>query len=446
MTAKPINLAELAPVFDRLLPLPLALAVSGGPDSTALMHLVAEWARGKGGDACPAAGLPPLAVVTVNHGLRPESAAEAVFVAREAGKLGLPHATLVWHGEKPATGIQAAARAARYGLLANYLADFGRTAVVTAHTEDDVAETLLMRLARGSGADGLAAMSERGRVHSCPVLRPLLAVPKARLIETLRMRGLPWLEDPSNANPNFERPRIRAARNALQALGLANSQLALSARRLQRASAATTTAAEDLLATAADLHEGAYGSAGHAAFASAPEEVALKALRHLLRIFGGESEPARLSQIEALGAHLFAKGGDESRPAMTLGGVMVDVAAPQIRLFREPGRTGLPAAPLAPGAVTLWDNRFSMGADAAYPDTVLIAALGAKGLALVRQILPDGARLPIPAEAARTLPAFWKGEELLAVPYLSVRFPPLAGPQGPAGPLLTAHFTPSLPA
>ncbi len=150
------------------------LAVSGGPDSVALMHLARRWAKLTGRD--PAS----LAVVTVDHGLRSESASEAAFVAGEARALGLAHHTLPWAGEKPKTGIQAAARQARYDLLAEYCAQRSIGCVAVAHTADDQAETFLMRLRRGSGVDGLAAMaavSERGAIT---LVRPLLSFSKAR--------------------------------------------------------------------------------------------------------------------------------------------------------------------------------------------------------------------------------------------------------------------------
>ena len=129
------------------------LAISGGSDSTALMVLLADWL----GRARSSAGA--FTVLTVDHRLRPESAAEAGAVARQAAALGYAHATLVWDGDKPPTGLQAAARAARYRLMADYARAHGIGTILTAHTLDDQAETLLMRLARGSGLDGLSAMA-----------------------------------------------------------------------------------------------------------------------------------------------------------------------------------------------------------------------------------------------------------------------------------------------
>src|SRR6185437_6944278 len=186
----PIALIEADAAFERLAKFDrVVLAVSGGPDSMALLILAAEW-QARRGNATPL-----VSVATVDHGLRVESAAEAEFVGREARRLGLTHASLPWTGAKPATGIADAARNARYRLLDAHARSFGgsRVAVVTAHHLDDQAETFAMRLARGAGVDGLAAMrSERTLLDGSSVMlvRPLLAFPKSRLIATLAARGV----------------------------------------------------------------------------------------------------------------------------------------------------------------------------------------------------------------------------------------------------------------
>jgi len=233
----PIRSEELEALFAPFALWPsCALAVSGGSDSSALMVLFADWLRLRGQDGASHV------VVTVDHGLRAHSEEEARSVARAALGLGLPHATLVWQGPKPRSGIQAAARRVRYRLIGDYLRSRSIALVLTAHTRDDQAETLLMRLARGSGLDGLSAMSplsplagpEAEAAGALWIGRPLLDIPKARLRATLKARGIAWIEDPSNAEPEFERTRLRAARAQLDALGLTPAMLALSAARLAR--------------------------------------------------------------------------------------------------------------------------------------------------------------------------------------------------------------------
>ena len=183
-----------------------------------------------GGPRCRATDAAPPIVLTVDHGLRRESAEEAAWVGHEAARLGFEHATLVWAGPKPASGLQAAARAARYSLMSNFLdreARDGRVpvkrSIVTAHHADDQAETFLMRLARGSGLDGLSGMRPTEVIaaddRSYTILRPLLEVPKARLVATLEARGLTWREDPSNAVQDFERVRVREALELIERPG-----------------------------------------------------------------------------------------------------------------------------------------------------------------------------------------------------------------------------------
>ncbi len=210
---RPISAAEAAQLFAGFADAPaLVLAVSGGPDSMALMWLAARWrkARGKG---------PRLVAVTVDHGLRPEAAREARAVKHAARNLDLAHRTLRWRGDKPATGVPEAARAMRYRLLARAAKAAGASHILTAHTRDDQAETLLMRLLRGSGIAGLAAMAAVSEREGLLLARPLLDVSKARLIATLKAAQLDFADDPTNRDPAFTRPRLRALMPALAAEG-----------------------------------------------------------------------------------------------------------------------------------------------------------------------------------------------------------------------------------
>jgi tRNA(Ile)-lysidine synthase len=222
----------------------LLLAVSGGPDSIALMWLAARWrsalARG-----------PRLLAVTVDHGLRAEAAAEAREVKRLARTLDLEHRTLRWTGPKPKTGLPAAARSARYRLLAKAARESGATHILTAHTRDDQAETLLMRMLRGSGIAGLSAMARQSERDGVWLARPFLDVSKSRLIVTLEKAKVGFADDPTNRDPHFTRPRLRALMPALAAEGGDPRNLARLAARLARANAAVevlTDGAERYLA------------------------------------------------------------------------------------------------------------------------------------------------------------------------------------------------------
>ena len=215
----------------------VGLAVSGGPDSVALMHLAQTWRNNRAMHGAAADDvMPELTVLTVDHGLRPNSAAEVRQVKSWAEACGLRHETLTWRGEKPASGIQAAAREARYRLLADWAdRNNGDVAIATAHHKDDQAETVLMRLARGSGPDGLSAMRRIASLGRLTLLRPLLGLAKSELIALLVEREAAWIEDPSNDRLDFERVRLRAARDCRDQLQLTDDALALTARRMARA-------------------------------------------------------------------------------------------------------------------------------------------------------------------------------------------------------------------
>ena len=380
----------------------------------AMMHLVARWSQ-----------LHPdkdrkIAVATVDHGLRRQSRREAQWVGEQARAIGLDHEILEWEGAKPSTGLQDAAREARYRLLSGLAWRYrpqGPVGIVTAHTEDDQAETLLMRLARGSGLDGLTGMSASrvlDRDGDCRLVRPLLAVPGARLQATLEAAGLSWLEDPSNDSDRFERVRLRKAGAALAAIGLTNAKIALSARRLERARAALEDAAKALqLVARLDLHGGIYASLDANVLQGAAEDVHLRVMARLIAAFGGQEDPPRLSRLESFLSRLCAPDFETG----TLGGAIVTRRASELLIYREPGRTPLPETRLAPGEAAEWDRRFRVATAPEIAAPVAVRALGAPGFAKLRQQL--GAELKVPARAAAALPAFWQDGALIAVPPLT---------------------------
>jgi tRNA(Ile)-lysidine synthase len=263
------------------------LAVSGGPDSTALMQAAAALAP-------PV----PLSVATVDHGLRPEAATEATSVGRAANSLGLSHAVLAWRGDKPATGLQAAARSARYRLLAEHAATIGADLLLTAHTRDDQAETVLMRLAAGSALAGLAGMAaERPVGPGLRLGRPFLGLDKAILVGWCEARNIPVLRDPSNRDGRFARARLRAAADVLAAEGLTTARLARLAERAARDEAALRQAAETAL-EAARLPPGKADQFDGRALAALPEAVALRCIDRAIVLAGGS--PFRLERLETL--------------------------------------------------------------------------------------------------------------------------------------------------
>src|SRR4051794_16340554 len=266
----------------------LVIAVSGGPDSVALMWLLARWrkalARG-----------PRLVAVTVDHGLRPEAAAEAREVKRLAKALTVEHRTKHWTGEKPKNGVPAAAREARYSLLAEAARGVGATHILTAHTRDDQAETLLMRLLRGSGIVGLSAMARITERHGLTLARPLLEVAKSQLSATLKQAKIGFVDDPTNRDMAFTRPRLRALLPKLAAEGGDARVLARLGARLARANEAVdlfADGAEQYLALkrgAAPVRDASVFDAE--AFAALPDEIRLRLLIRAINRFGHEGPP-----------------------------------------------------------------------------------------------------------------------------------------------------------
>jgi tRNA(Ile)-lysidine synthase len=312
----------------------IVLAVSGGPDSIALMWLAARWRRA-------VVHGPRLIAVTVDHGLRSEAAREARNVKRLARSLDLQHRTLRWTGAKPKTGLPAAARAARYRLLAQAARNSGATHILTAHTRDDQAETLLMRLLRGSGIAGLAAMARESERDGVLLARPFLDVSKSQLIATLKKAKVEFADDPTNRDLGFTRPRLRAVMPALAAEGGDARSLARLASRLARANAAV-----EVLADGAERYLALKGREQPGfdaqAFAAMPEEIRLRLLHRAIDRFGHEG-PAELGKVEALLAALDRAGAEnagESRPRLkqTLAGALVSLIDGRVRIEPAPRR------------------------------------------------------------------------------------------------------------
>jgi len=298
----------------------VVLAVSGGSDSTAMMLLAARWRR-QGGPTL-------LTVATVDHALRVESGEECAGVMARAASLGLPALLRRWEGEKPATRLQERAREARYRLLDEAARDIGADAIATAHTLDDQAETVLMRLARGSAVDGLAAMRPVMRRGPLLHLRPLLGTPKTRLVATLEEARIPWIEDPSNRNPRFERVRIRDLLAALAPLGIEPERLALLAQRAARSADALDHAAETLFAAAMRRDEDGV-TLDPALLAAAPAEIRMRVVEKAVDVVRPGGEPAygiRLERLESLCAAIDAALREGRRGwRQSLGGALVSL-------------------------------------------------------------------------------------------------------------------------
>lgn len=307
-------------------PWPGAVAISGGGDSLALMHLLRDWAKKAQVDS-------PV-VLTVDHGLQPGSTTNTRKVLRWARALGLKAHLLTWEGGKPKANIEAEARQARYRLMGDWCRKHGIATLYVGHTRDDLAETFLMRLARGSGLDGLAAMRA---VAAYPVsgfeelglVRPLIEFERSALRNHLTERKQEWIEDPMNSDPRFSRVRIRETMASLKAAGLTPARIAHAASHLSRAREALDVVTAAVLKRAC-RSEGDTVLVESSALLSAPREVGLRALAQLLKGVSGQVYRPRFERLEGL---FDALTGDTLGAGRTLHGCRIAPAPSSLAYF-----------------------------------------------------------------------------------------------------------------
>ncbi len=382
----------------------LAVAVSGGADSLALTLLARDWAAERGGS---------LLALTVDHGLRAESAAEARRVGRILAPLGIAHRILTWRGPRPVANLQASARDLRYRLLLGQVSRRGILHLLLAHHLEDQAETLLLRLGRGSGLAGLAAMAGSTPLPQARLLRPLLPVPKARLEATLRARGLDWIEDPSNRDPAHARVRLRRLMPALAEEGLTAERLATAAGHLERARAALESAGAALLAEAARIDPGGFIELESRLLLEAEPEVGLRALAQALTAVGGGRHTPRWERLQGLFRRI---GAAEFRGA-TLAGCRILRGGERLLILRE--AAAVETVMMEPGARVHWDGRFEVALRPGLTGGPFrLAGLDRAAWAALTEALPQTARRSLPAAARAGLPALFDRAGLRALPYL----------------------------
>lgn len=367
----------------------LGIALSGGGDSVALMHLAHGWAQGR-----------TLMAATVDHGLRPESADEAQQAHRAAQALGIAHATLLWRRDTGSGNLMAQARDARLRLLAGWARRNKLSAILLGHTLDDQAETLLMRLERGSGVDGLSGMAPARAAFDMTWLRPMLGVSRGDLRDWMGLRGIGWIDDPSNDNADYDRVRIR---QAMTALGMPARQLAQSAANL-------AMARDALQEFAAQVAQDARCADGAlilplTEFRRAPLEIRRRLFVAGLRFINGADYPPRR---EAL---LHALSAINTGARITLDGTIAEPRGDQLRLVREPAASArADAADPDVEGIALWDGRWRVSG---LQRGEQVATLGHGALPGLNWRLSGMGR----DEAAAT-PAVWKDGEMLAAPLL----------------------------
>lgn len=383
-------LAHVRAWFRGALPDRLAVAVSGGGDSVALLHILSR---------CFGAQAPRLFAVTVDHGLRPEAPEEAAAVGRLAARLGVAHEVLRWQGWDGRGNLQDQARRARYGLMTEWARARGIATLALAHTADDQAETVLMRLGRAAGVDGLSGIPARRVQGGVTLVRPVLELTRQDLRDYLRCNGVEWAEDPSNEDDRFDRVKARRALGALAPLGISAGALAEVAAHMAQAREALDwyafLAAQDITGidggdVVLDLRQ----------FRTLPGEVARRLLaRALLWVGGGDYPPRRAPLAGALEA--IRRGG-----TVTLAGCVVLRHGGTVRVCREYSAVREERASVSDS----WDGRWVLrGPD---PEGCEVRALGRRGL----MECPDWRGTGRPSRALAASPAVWNGDDLVAAP------------------------------
>ena len=370
-------------------PLAVGVAVSGGGDSIALLHLLAE--------ATSFAGV-RIEVATVDHRLRPEAAEEATFVARLCAARNLTHQTLVW-ADHPATGnLMQAASEARRRLLAAWARSRGLARVAMAHTADDQAESFLMALARGSGLDGLCGMRGAWSEEGMDFIRPLLSVSRAELRDYLRRHGHDWREDPTNDDDRFARARVRKAMQVLDGLDINGRRLNETMRNL----AEVRGLLDRTLAGFVEAHVNEQVGTVYVrrtSYLDLPMEIRRRFLSAIIRWMSGSRHAPRHDQLFALSMNI------RDKHVATLGGCIFMNDGEVIGILREPN-----AVQARVETSLVWDHRWQV--DGPGGPGIEVGALGEDGL---RQC-PDWRETGYARQMLLVTPGVWHGDRLLAAP------------------------------
>ncbi len=373
---------------------PVAVAVSGGGDSTALLVLAAKWRD---------LGNRQILAVSVNHGLRADAGAELAQIGSLAADLNVPHTILSWTDWNGRGNLQHKARDARKTLIGNWARAQGVGVIATGHNLDDQAETFLMRLARGSGVDGLTAMYPQDGFEGLNWIKPLLDVSRQQLRTYLRDANIAWSDDPSNDDPAFDRVRFRQAAETLAGLGLDATTLSNTANRLKHARFALETACLDLARNVAKVTDTGTVLFDRVRLAAAPYELQQRLMSHALRWITQTPYAPRISAVQQ------ALAAMNARQTYTLNGcILVSGKGAHAELCREPN-----AVMSQPASTGLFDGRWQVEiADA--PANATLGALGAMGLTQ----MPNWRASGHSRWALLGSPALWQNDQLIAAPFV----------------------------
>lgn len=393
----------------------VAVAVSGGSDSLSLLFLLDDLCKSR-------AAFPRIVAITVDHGLRPESAGEALYVAGLCKSAGLDHRIVNWTGAKPATGLSAKAREARYRLLRQAASDAETDVVLTGHTLDDQNETFMMRAARG-GERGLAGMARFTLLErETWLVRPLLGIKREDLRAYLRARKIAWRDDPSNANPQSERVRVR---NALQEQG--GGDIPAHVARMSAQRLAVNSEAAKLLHGHVIVTGGIRAEVNAAGFDECGDAAQRLAMGVLLAVMGGLSF---LPSMEECGRAVRHLSGTDGPRRMSLGRCIIQRIKTGVTIYRE--MRSIPDAAVAPDSTIVWDGRYRVSNGSPVP--LSIRAAGDDGVVFLQE---SGCGDGVHRASVRSSPALVSQGRIVAIPALSYLGPHHGNV--PAGVAVTRH-------
>ena len=390
----------------------LAIAVSGGPDSTALFLLLHEWAQARNIS---------VTVLTVDHGLRPGSAEEASQVANFCSRFGVDHRILPWVGPKPDTRVQASARDVRYGLMERWCSDNDVTELYLGHTLDDQAETFLLRMAQGSGVDGLAAMP-LVRLHGeVRIIRPLLRISRKLILATLKEKNISFTCDPSNHDRRYARVVMRNYIEQLNEHGITTAAIAGVTRMFGRIREQKEIMIAELFRQMVSLYPEGYAELDIVGWRQADPMVGSQLIAELLRIIGGGDYLPRRERLNRLVEVLRT----QNKGTRTLSGCVISIRGLTVRFWREFQRIN-EVIPIVPGTSVLWDGRFELHFNLQRPpigSNMYVRPLGKHGWGRLLESIDSPEKIgrlkKIPGPVRYTLPAVWRGKDFIEVPDLS---------------------------
>lgn len=380
--------SNLDAAFASGLPKQIGIAVSGGGDSMALLHLTRAWASVRG---------VTLSAITIDHNLRDGSAEEAAHVAQWCADLGVAHTTRVWRDWDRNGNLQDAARQARYRMINDWRGDIEH--ILIGHTLDDQAETLLLRLKRGSGVDGMTGMKHvTPHPSGMTLIRPLLNITRQDVRDYLVGCDQPWFDDPSNDNAAFDRIAMRQLLPQLTSAGISLDRFALMATHMQRAQDALDHTARDVFQTIG-LQKGTDLIFEQAGFFAAHSEIQSRLMSAGLCWISGNAYRPRFEALQR------ALSDVQDGRTSSLHGCLIYPHQNTLRITREY------AATQGRADQTVWDGRWQ-GID--LPAQSSVQALGEHGAAQ----LDSDLRKNVPFRSLHVQPAVFFGDQLIYAPTL----------------------------